>query len=124
SGSSPAFSPSSTAPARPASSPHSAWSRCWSSCSSCSSALFTSGRREHCNGTESLLRRFAPQDTLHEGPVVTHPLVKNAGEEPWVTTRLDFLVNWGRANSLWPMPFGTACCAIEFMATAASGFDL
>ena len=45
-------------------------------------------------------------------------------QESWVTTRLDFLVNWGRANSLWPMPFGTACCAIEFMATAASKFDL
>jgi NADH-quinone oxidoreductase subunit B len=46
------------------------------------------------------------------------------GSDPWVTTRLDFLVNWARANSLWPMPFGTACCAIEFMATAASHFDL
>ena len=45
-------------------------------------------------------------------------------QEGWVTTRLDFLVNWGRANSLWPMPFGTACCAIEFMASAASRFDL
>ena len=42
----------------------------------------------------------------------------------WVTSRLDFLVNWSRANSLWPMPFGTACCAIEFMATAASRFDI
>jgi NADH-quinone oxidoreductase subunit B len=45
-------------------------------------------------------------------------------QEGWVTSRLDFLVNWARANSLWPMPFGTACCAIEFMATAASRFDL
>jgi len=45
-------------------------------------------------------------------------------QEGWVATRLDFLVNWSRANSLWPMPFGTACCAIEFMATAASRFDL
>src|SRR5258706_4669600 len=45
-------------------------------------------------------------------------------QEGWVATRLDFLVNRGRANSLWPMPFGTACCAIEFMATAASDFDL
>jgi NADH-quinone oxidoreductase subunit B len=45
-------------------------------------------------------------------------------QESWVTTKLDFLVNWGRANSLWPMPFGTACCAIEFMATAASKFEL
>ncbi len=42
----------------------------------------------------------------------------------WVTTRLDDLVNWSRANSLWPMMFGTACCAIEFMATAASRFDI
>jgi NADH-quinone oxidoreductase subunit B len=47
-----------------------------------------------------------------------------ASQESWVATRLDFLVNWARANSLWPMPFGTACCAIEFMATAASRFDL
>jgi len=47
-----------------------------------------------------------------------------ASQEGWVATKLDFLVNWGRANSLWPMPFGTACCAIEFMATAASRFDL
>lgn len=39
-------------------------------------------------------------------------------------TRLSELVNWGRTRSLWPMPFGTACCAIEFMATAASRFDL
>jgi NADH-quinone oxidoreductase subunit B len=45
-------------------------------------------------------------------------------DEPWMATRLDFLVNWGRAMSLWPMPFGTACCAIEFMASAASKFDL
>jgi NADH-quinone oxidoreductase subunit B len=44
--------------------------------------------------------------------------------EGWVTTTLDYLVNRARANSLWPMPFGTACCAIEFMATAASKFDL
>ena len=45
-------------------------------------------------------------------------------QESWVATRLDFLVNWSRANSLWPMPFGTACCAIEFMATAATRFGL
>ena len=40
----------------------------------------------------------------------------------FITTRLDFLANWARSNSLWPMPFGTACCAIEFMATAAARF--
>ena len=54
-----------------------------------------------------------------EGPSVVSSVSPN-----WVTTKLDFLVNWGRSNSLWPMPFGTACCAIEFMATAASRYDL
>lgn len=48
----------------------------------------------------------------------------SAGSPNWITTRLDFLANWARKNSLWPMPFGTACCAIEFMATAASRFDV
>ena len=47
-------------------------------------------------------------------------LVETTSNEPWITTKLDAFVNWGRKNSLWPMPFGTACCAIEFMATAAS----
>jgi len=50
--------------------------------------------------------------------------VETKGDEPWITTKLDAFVNWGRSNSLWPMPFGTACCAIEFMAAAASKFDL
>ncbi|GIX04180.1 MAG: NADH-quinone oxidoreductase subunit B [Planctomycetaceae bacterium] len=39
-------------------------------------------------------------------------------------TRLDAVANWARANSLWPMPFATACCGIELMATASSRFDL
>jgi NADH-quinone oxidoreductase subunit B len=46
------------------------------------------------------------------------------GEATYVTTKLDFVVNWARRNSLWPMPFGTACCAIEMMASAASKYDL
>jgi NADH-quinone oxidoreductase subunit B len=45
------------------------------------------------------------------------------GEPSFLTSKLDFLVNWARMNSLWPMPFGTACCAIEMMATAASKYD-
>ena len=39
-------------------------------------------------------------------------------------TRLDAAANWARSNSLWPMPFATACCGIELMATASSRFDL
>jgi NADH-quinone oxidoreductase subunit B len=41
-----------------------------------------------------------------------------------LTTKLEAMLGWARGNSLWPLPFGTACCAIEFMATAASKFDL
>jgi len=40
------------------------------------------------------------------------------------TTRLDAFINWGRKNSLWPMPFGTACCAIEFMCVLGPKFDM
>ena len=47
-----------------------------------------------------------------------------AGSPTFLTSKVDFIVNWSRRNSLWPMPFGTACCAIEMMASAASNFDL
>lgn len=42
----------------------------------------------------------------------------------FMVTQLDHLANWVRANSLWPMPFATACCGIELMATGASRFDI
>ncbi|MGE3808789.1 MAG: NADH-quinone oxidoreductase subunit B, partial [Gemmataceae bacterium] len=41
-----------------------------------------------------------------------------------VLTKLDDLANWVRSNSLWPMPFATACCGIELMATGASRHDV
>ena len=42
----------------------------------------------------------------------------------FLTTRVDDVLNWSRKWSLWPMPFGTACCAIEFMAAASGRFDI
>ena len=41
-----------------------------------------------------------------------------------VVTRVDAALNWFRSNSLWPMPMGLACCAIELMASGASRFDI
>lgn len=41
-----------------------------------------------------------------------------------LTTQLQRVINWSRRSSLWPMPFATACCGIELMATACSRYDL
>jgi len=46
------------------------------------------------------------------------------GSSELLTTRLDAMLAWARKNSLWPLPFGTACCAIEFMSTVSSHYDL
>jgi NADH-quinone oxidoreductase subunit B len=43
---------------------------------------------------------------------------------PAITTRREAVIAWGRKNSLWPLPFGTACCAIEFMGVVSSVFDI
>ena len=41
-----------------------------------------------------------------------------------VVSRLDAVIDWIRTNSMWPMPMGLACCAIELMAVAAARFDI
>lgn len=41
-----------------------------------------------------------------------------------LVTSLDFILNWSRRSSLWPVTFGLACCAMEMVATAASRFDI
>ena len=41
-----------------------------------------------------------------------------------VVSRADAIINWIRTNSMWPMPMGLACCAIELMASASSRFDI
>jgi len=47
-----------------------------------------------------------------------------SSQEGLFLTRLDQIVRWARKNSLWPMPLGTACCAIELMATAGPRYDI
>jgi NADH-quinone oxidoreductase subunit B len=41
-----------------------------------------------------------------------------------VTAKLDDVINWARTNSMWPMLFGLACCAIEMMGAQAANYDL
>lgn len=47
-----------------------------------------------------------------------------SAENNFLTTRLEDVVAWGRKYSLWPLPFGTACCAIEFMGAVSNMFDI
>ena len=42
----------------------------------------------------------------------------------WFATQLDKTIGLARANSIWPLPFATSCCGIEFMATMGSNYDL
>ena len=41
-----------------------------------------------------------------------------------IVAQVDFLYNWARGNSVWPLTFGLACCAIEMIASATSRFDM
>jgi NADH-quinone oxidoreductase subunit B len=50
--------------------------------------------------------------------------LSEGGDHGFVATRLDALVNWGRKNSLWPMPLGLSCCGIELMAIIGPKFDI
>jgi NADH-quinone oxidoreductase subunit B len=52
-----------------------------------------------------------------------YPIIAEYEGGSIILTQLDALVNWSRSNSLWPLTFGTRCCAMEMMATGASRHD-
>src|SRR5467141_3129553 len=68
---------------------------------------------------------FGPYVDIENGKKVVKELVYGDGvPEGIVMTTLDSTVNWMRKNSIWPMTFGLACCAIEMMSMSASRFDI
>lgn len=50
-------------------------------------------------------------------------LEKTLERDGFLTTSIDFVLKWAQSNSIWPMPLGISCCAIEMMAFASSRFD-
>ncbi|MGD8855753.1 MAG: NADH-quinone oxidoreductase subunit B family protein [Chloroflexota bacterium] len=56
-------------------------------------------------------------------PTSDIPVPEELSDSIFITS-LDKIYNWSRRNSLWPMGFGLACCAIEMICTAASRYDL
>jgi NADH-quinone oxidoreductase subunit B len=56
-----------------------------------------------------------------EGKLPDLPIIKDV---PFLVTSSEWLINWARRNSLWPLGYGLACCAIELFAAAAPRFDI
>jgi NADH-quinone oxidoreductase subunit B len=50
--------------------------------------------------------------------------IEETGGESFFTTTVESVINWARKNSVWPMPLGISCCAIEMMAFAGPRFDV
>jgi NADH-quinone oxidoreductase subunit B len=50
--------------------------------------------------------------------------LQNQFERNFLTTSVDYVFNWARKSSLWPLTFGLACCAIEMIASSTSRFDI
>jgi len=50
--------------------------------------------------------------------------LQNRFERNFITTTVDYVFNWARESSLWPLTFGLACCAIEMITASTARFDI
>jgi len=51
-------------------------------------------------------------------------MLENPNDRSYLITSVDYVFNWARKSSIWPLTFGLACCAIEMIASSASRFDI
>ncbi len=64
-----------------------------------------------------------PGEPKGAGPSSFPGQIHEAPGGNFLTSKLDDVINWARSNSLWPLVFGTSCCAIEMMSTASAKYD-
>ena len=78
--------------------------------------------------TSAELLESRPETECPVRPPASSPLhpcrPDSGGLADFFTTRVEALAAWARKNSLWPFPFATACCGIEFMSVVSSHYDL
>jgi NADH-quinone oxidoreductase subunit B len=67
---------------------------------------------------------LTPSKLTPAGDPGPQSLIDGRFEENVIVTSADWIMNWSRLSSLWPMLFGLACCAIEMMSTGAGRYDL
>ena len=63
------------------------------------------------------------QPDIHDNVAIAE-MPEGSGGEGYFATKFEKVIGLARKNSLWPLPFATSCCGIEFMATMASTYDL
>ena len=70
------------------------------------------------------MQTLSPQDRMEIQEEGMDSLRQEYQKNGFVLTRVEDMVNWARAGSMWPMTFGLACCAVEMMHAGASRYDL
>lgn len=63
-------------------------------------------------------------ETMGKGTPLPEKVFQEYSEKGYMLAKLDDVFDWAQSNSIWPMTFGLACCAVEMMHTAASRYDL
>lgn len=61
---------------------------------------------------------------MHAKLVVSVLSLQNQFDQNVITTSVDYVFNWARKSSVWPLSFGLACCAIEMIASSTARFDI